>query len=241
MNTGNDDRYQSGQYLSDNPDWHASNAPWKADQIEALLRDHGLDQSIETLAEIGCGSGEILVELHRRLPASIHFTGHDISPQAHAICQPKAQPRLDFKVGDALTEAGPRYDVVMMIDVFEHIEDYMQALRRLHDRGRRAIFHIPLDLSVQGLARMSPIMTARHEVGHLHYFTRETALATLADTGWHVADERFTCGSLSLPAKHLRTRIARLPRAMGARFAPNLAARFLGGFSLLVLADSNRR
>ena len=125
----------------------------------------------------------------------------------------------------------------MMIDVFEHIEDYMTALRRLHDRGRRALFHIPLDLSVQGLLRVSPILTARSSVGHLHYFTKETALATLADTGWRVIDAEYTCGSLSLPAKHLRTHVARLPRALGMRLAPDWAARVLGGFSLLVLAE----
>ncbi|MFN3196816.1 MAG: class I SAM-dependent methyltransferase [Bradymonadia bacterium] len=237
------DRYDSGQYHLDNPDWHASHAPWKADHIEMMIRHHGLHDQISTLAEIGCGSGEILVELHRRLPDHIDLTGYDISPQAHGICSPKAGPRLQFALGDALNgplaDEAPRHDLVMMIDVFEHIEDYMAALRRLHHRGRMAIFHIPLDLSVQGLLRMKAIMQAREQVGHLHYFTRETALATLADTGWQVMDERYTCGSLSLPAKHVRTRVARLPRALGSRVAPHLAARILGGFSLLVLAQSN--
>lgn len=239
--SANDSRYASGQYKADNPDWHASNAPWKAGHIEALLHRHELTGRISTLAEVGCGSGEILAELQRRLPEHIQFTGYDISPQAMEICAPKAGPRLRFVQGDVLegplSESEPTHDVVMMIDVFEHIEDYMGALRRLHQRGRRAIFHIPLDLSVQGLLRMSPIQAARARLGHLHYFTRETALSTLEETGWRVMEERYTCGSLSLPAKHLRTVVARLPRALGARLAPHLAARILGGYSLLVLAE----
>jgi hypothetical protein len=73
-------------------------------------------------------------------------------------------------------------------------------------------------------------------VGHLHYFTKDTALATLESTGYHIEAWRFTAGSLDLPDQSVLQRIARIPRRLGFVFAPELTVRALGGCSLLVLA-----
>jgi hypothetical protein len=58
------------------------------------------------------------------------------------------------------------------------------------------------------------------------------------ETGYAVVEERFTNGGLELRRQRLRTRIAALPRAVAAAVSPNFAARWLGGFSLLVLATA---
>ena len=113
----------------------------------------------------------------------------------------------------------------------------MGFLRALNRRARNFIFHIPLDLHVSSVIRSRSIIEAREAVGHLHYFTRETALATLADTGFRVIDETFTAGGLELGRSGLATRMARLPRRLVRRLSPHAAARWLGGFSLLVLAE----
>lgn len=39
----------------------------------------------------------------------------------------------------------------MLIDVFEHIEDYMDFLRSINSRAKYFVFHIPLDMYIQGL------------------------------------------------------------------------------------------
>ena len=76
----------------------------------------------------------------------------------------------------------------MAIDVFEHVEDYFGFLRKLREKAEYKIFHIPLDLSVQTVLRSSPIIKGRKSVGHIHYFTKETALETLKDTGYEIID-----------------------------------------------------
>lgn len=96
-------------------------------------------------------------------------------------------------------------------------------------------FNIPLDISVQTVLRGSPILKVRQEVGHIHYFTKETAIATLIDTDYEIIDYFYTAASLDLPAKSIKSLLAKLPRKVMYKLNKNLTVRFLGGFSLMVL------
>lgn len=227
--------YTDGGYLENNPTWHEEHSAWKARHIADLLQKNAVKP--DTIVEVGCGAGMILVELGGMMPLVRTFTGYEISPQAFSRCSEKASDRILYKNVDVLTSPpAQRADVVMAIDVFEHVDDYIGFIRKLDQVGRYKVFHIPLDLSVSSVARSGPLARARSEVGHIHYFSRETALATLEHAGLEILDERFT--SLSIDhAVELRTRLARIPRRLIAALSPGLAARLLGGFSLLVLAE----
>lgn len=226
--------YQSGEYLEKNPCWHAADSPWKAAQILKMIRKQNLNPA--TVCEVGCGAGEILNRLHAELPAT-DFFGYEVSPQAYEICSAKTKERLQFRLGDLL-ETEERFDLLLCIDVFEHVPDYLSFLERLRGRASRFIFHIPLDLSALSLLRPARLMKTRYGVGHLHMFTAETALAVLKDTGYETLDSFFTAGGLELEKnqKRLRTVLANLPRRVLGKFSPRLAARILGGYSLLVFA-----
>ena len=97
------------------------------------------------------------------------------------------------------------------------------------------VAHIPLDLSVLSLMIDTP-MANRRSAGHLHYFTKSTALALLTDTGYTVLDSMYPTGGQFLPNKGWRTRFISPLRAVGARIAPGLNAIVLGGASIMVLA-----
>lgn len=223
--------YDSGEYLARNPDWHEADAPQKAGWIADLLKRNRLEPS--SIVEIGSGSGEVLVQLGRHFPDA-RLEGWDISPQAHAIAQPKSRPGLEFHLGAWRPKDA---DLTMAVDVFEHVEDYMGLLRRIKGAGGLKLFHIPLDLSVQGLLRGKSLMYARSTIGHLHYFCKDTALATLADCGLKVLDWRYTHGAEQLPNRKLRTRLFNIPRRMMRALNEDLAVRVMGGASMLVLAE----
>jgi 2-polyprenyl-3-methyl-5-hydroxy-6-metoxy-1,4-benzoquinol methylase len=227
--------YVGGDYQSKNPVWHVAEAPWKASQILSMIRKHML--KVRTVCEVGCGAGEILSQLHSHLPSDVVFHGYDISPQAYQLCQQRSQERLTFHLQDLAQEDVEPFDLVLTIDVVEHVEDYLGFLQRLRPKGRKHIFHIPLDISVQTVLRSSPILRGRELVGHLHYFTKETALASLRDAGYHIADYCYTAGSIEPPNRSIRQRIARFPRKIAYFLHPDLAVRILGGYSLMVLAE----
>jgi hypothetical protein len=125
----------------------------------------------------------------------------------------------------------------LAIDVFEHVEDYFGFLRNLHKNGRYKIFHIPLDITVQTVLRMSPILRSREKVRHIHYFTKDIALSTLKDTGYEIIDYFYTAGALELSSKSLKSFLSRFPRWISYKINKDLAVRILGGYSLLVLTQ----
>jgi cyclopropane fatty-acyl-phospholipid synthase-like methyltransferase len=193
---------------------------------------------VRTIVEIGCGAGGILDVLSRH-PAlrESRLSGYDLSPQAITLAQRLENPRVDFHCQDFLAQAGlPVADLLLVIDVFEHVRDYLGFLERCRDKGEYKLYHIPLDVHVSSVAR-GTFTRERYTVGHLHYFTAESALATLRDTGHEVVDSFYTDGATGLFRQHpsFKTAVANVPRWFISRLSVPWAARLLGGYSLLVL------
>ncbi len=227
------DKYTAGEYFKNNPTWHEEDSPWKAKQIHKMLLKNHL--SPKRIGEVGCGAGEILNQLHLVLPETTSFAGFEISPQAHEISKKKTKERLKFHMDDFLHQPDNSFDLLLAIDVFEHIEDYYTFLRQIHQKASYVIFHIPLDLSVQRVLLSKPILKRRKEVGHIHYFTKETALATLEDTGYEIIDHFYTSSSLDLPTTSWVYKLGKIPLRISGFINKDMTARILGGYSLLVL------
>jgi SAM-dependent methyltransferase len=226
--------YTDGSYLQNNPHWHSEDSAWKAEHLASILARNGVTPV--TVCEIGCGAGDILAHLSKRLSPGTRLVGYEISPDAYAICSPKTGGSLEFRLGNPL-EDSECFDLVMAIDVFEHVEDYFDFLRKLREKARHKLFHIPLELSAWMVARGQPLLHQRRSVGHIHHFSKETALATLEDTGYRIVDYRYTSGRTELPGIGWKSRLLKWPRKALYRAGPDVAARTLGGYSLLVLAE----
>jgi cyclopropane fatty-acyl-phospholipid synthase-like methyltransferase len=199
-----------------------------------MLERHALGP--RTVCEIGCGAGEILSLLQKRLDPETRFVGYEISPQAFELCKERANERLRFELGDVLSESHAAFDLVLMIDLIEHLEDYFDFLRRVRTKGKYKLLHVPLELSAQSVLRQTPILANRASVGHLHYFTKDLVLEVLHDVGYEVIDWFYTLSSVEEPPKSWRQRVARLPRRLAFATRPDFGVRLLGGASLLVLA-----
>jgi 2-polyprenyl-3-methyl-5-hydroxy-6-metoxy-1,4-benzoquinol methylase len=224
-------RYFDGQYAQANPSWHDEDAAWKADKIADFLRDEGVIP--ESVCEVGCGAAGVLAGLAGRMPG-VKFVGYDISPQAVELAR-RLHPDVEVRLGDPNESGSERFDLVLLVDVFEHVEDYLGFLRRVATLGKRLLCHVPLDMTALMVARAKPILKAREQVGHLHYFSKDTAIATLRDAGYDIEASRYTPDTLDLPARTTRMKIAKWPRRLGFRVAPDFTVRTLGGYSLLVL------
>lgn len=222
--------YTSGEYASKNPDWHLEHSPWKATQVSKMLAMHAIKPG--RLVEVGCGVGGILEELRNRLEPKPECAGYDVSPQAIAIAAKREAEGLKFFLGSPDPQT-VQFDVALAMDVAEHVEDYLSFIRGLKGLAEWKILHIPMDLSMLSLARPSYLALARQHVGHLHYFTLETALASVGQAGLEVKDWFLTAVELDRGTSGQK-RLQFLRRAMHS-WKPELAARILGGYSVLVL------
>jgi SAM-dependent methyltransferase len=227
--------YQSGAYLRSNPSWHVEDSPWKARQIFKMLKKHSLE--VATVGEVGCGAGGILAELSRSMPASTQFYGYEISELAFRMCSQWQADNLHFYLADLLETSAISFDLLLAMDVIEHVEDVFGFLRGLKSKGRYKVLHIPLDFHLISLLRPQILPNLRRQVGHLHYFTRETALVLLEDTGYEVLDWFYTAGALELASTTRKMAWLNGPRRFLYRLQPQLAVRLFGGFSILVLAQ----
>ena len=226
--------YQGDTYANKNPTWHEEDAPWKAKHIETILKSNAIAPT--TICEVGCGTGDILLNLSSAFPAA-KLSGYEISPHAYERAKVKETEAVRFHFGDLLEEKDLRFDVLVIADVIEHVEDYVKFIKALKPLSQYKVFHIPLDLSVQSVFRAWPIMNLREGVGHLHYFFKDTALATLKDCGYRVVDYRYTASRLELPNQAFSSQMMRLPRRLMYALNADFAVRLLGGYSLMVLAE----
>jgi SAM-dependent methyltransferase len=232
---GKRDLYTEGGYFQEHPTWHLEDSPWKAQQILRMLERHPIP--LGTVCEAGCGAGGVLRALHDNLAAEVSFVGFDISPQALALAEERNTDRLRFELRDVLAEAvSETFDLMLVIDVIEHVEDYFGFLRALRTRARHTIFHIPLDLSAQSVLRRTKLLAGRRQLGHIHNFTKDIALEALHDVGYQVVDCFYTPSAVGGRASSWKSRLAEIPREVLFRLNEDFAARSLGGFSLLVLA-----
>jgi len=163
--------YTHGNYLKKNPTWHIEDSPWKAKRIIRMMKRNNIVP--KTICEVGCRVGEILKQLQHNMDKECMFWGYEISPQAFELCKKRANERLHFELGDILQEEDVFFELILLIDLIEHLEDYFSFLRKIKLKGKYKMLHIPLDLSLQTVLRGSPIMKLRESVSHIHYFTKE--------------------------------------------------------------------
>ncbi len=226
--------YEDGAYIEKNPTWHVEDSEWKCKQIVRIM-DASQVKPL-TVVEVGCGAGEILNQLRLRLSENVTLHGYEISPQAFELCRPRERANLHFHLEDFITADTETFDLVLAIDVIEHIPDYIGFLRALRGKGRYKILHVPIEITVPAVL-LEYFATSRRQFGHLHYFTRRSALADLEDSGYHVIDWFYTANSLRFSSPFLRDKLLWLPRKVLFSISKDWAQRLLGGFHLMVLAE----
>jgi SAM-dependent methyltransferase len=227
--------YRDGSYLKYNPSWHVEESPFKVRQILRMIERQKLTP--KSVCDVGCGAGLVLAELQPHLSSDCICWGYDVSPDALTLCANRGNENLRFRLRDIRKDQiDTFFELLLMLDVFEHVEDYIGLVRAVRSKAKQKLFHVPLDLSVQAVARKNGLLRRRDDHAHLHYFTKETALRTLTDVGYRLVDYFYTPRCIEL-GDRLVQKVARLPRMLSYGISPDLTVRVLGGYSLMVLAE----
>jgi SAM-dependent methyltransferase len=245
------DIYTHDEYLTKHPTWHVEESPWKVQYLLQLMaRNHLAPQ---TICEVGCGAGEILRLLEERMDKQCRFWGYEISPQAYQMAMGRANERLQFMLADLRDEPAVHFDLILIMDVLEHLEDYFSLLRAIHPMSEYKIVQIPLDVSVRSVLS-GHLIEYRELYGHIHYFTKELGLWMLRDVGYDILDycyakeSDFTPGARLEPWAEVLHHPRTLPRALfrrvrrGAKtlvvraLGDDMAERIFGEWRLMMLA-----
>lgn len=228
--------YSSGEYFSDHRRY-ADDAPFKAQGfLNLFLRFSTLNSlRINSLIDVGCGSGEVVAILKTRLEENGFdlktVKGYDVYPGVENLTREGIDyVRADFCRSDDFA------DLVTLFDVVEHVPDPIGFMARIAQRCNMVALHLPLDNSFNYAVR-DRFRSRLRDPGHLLVMDSAYALNLLAMAGLKVVDYDYThsfqspSGCCSLLAK-----VAFPFRYAMARVSPWLLSKTLGGVSMMALA-----
>lgn len=224
------DKYNSGEYLATHPKWHAEDSPFKAANIRTLMQRSGLSPT--TIVEVGCGAGGVIADIANAYPDS-QCVGYDISADAINLCAVHWAPNLKYIQGD-FGETDARADLVISCDVLEHVDDYLGFIRMLGSRASHVILNIPLEICVANVL-LKRFDHSRALWGHLHYFSKETAIASVQHAGLEIEGHLVALGGIAR-ANSIWLKLAAIPRFMLLALGRNFSSMLLGGCSLVLHA-----
>jgi hypothetical protein len=226
------DPHINGDYFRKHPSWHIEYSGWKAGHIFRFLQRKNLHP--KTVGEVGCGAGEVLKQLQGKMEPDVRFWGWDVAPPAIEMAKKRENERLQFSVADFGTIESPQLDLLMALEVVDHVEHYLGFLRMLKSRALLKLFSFSLDISVQSAIRAGAFLQRRTVHNHLHHFSKETALSALEYTGFKVLDWQLIP---VLPGSSILATLAKPIRTPFFAVAPDLTVRLFGGYSLLAIAE----
>jgi len=194
MNMETEQRHQESQYafpyhhvvkFSDRSFSHMRDLGWGVEYAAhtTAVLDTLKHTQFNSLLDVGCGDGKLLFET-KKIFADKILEGVDYSENAIRFAQ-AFSPKLVFHVGDitdAQTLSGKKYDVITLIEVFEHIppkarESFVTGLFRLLNDGGKLIITVP--------SANTPV----HE-RHYEHFTKET-LAKALKSNFAIEETHF--------------------------------------------------
>jgi 2-polyprenyl-3-methyl-5-hydroxy-6-metoxy-1,4-benzoquinol methylase len=166
---------------------HNSSNPVQRALIAHFLRRVGelvLARSPKNILEIGCGEGYVLRAL-RDAGVRCPMRGIDFSETAIAEARDRV-PEAEFLVQDAaaLADDGQRFDVVLMIEVLEHLPDpkrMLEVLSRLAER--HVVLSVPWEPFFRGLnlARGKHIKALGNDPEHIQHWSRTSFQSFVGD------------------------------------------------------------
>lgn len=214
-------QYINGEYLLKNPDWHICDAEWKAKEVCKIISRN--DIKPKNVYDIGCGVGKVGYFIEKYLKCKV--IGYDISPQAVKIAQKVSS--IECICADFTKTETKKSDLILCLDVVEHIQNYQTFLKQIKNRSKYVVFHIPLD---EVILEAEYKIHMREKYGHLVHFTKETALNLLSEN-YRVIDWFYTDDYEIGGFKEYKERAETYERNQ------ELAARLFSHFNVMVLAQ----
>lgn len=226
------DAHVNGEYLRKNPTWHVEHSPWKAGNVLRLLDRHNLNPG--TVCDVGCGVGEVLRQLQLKMNPDCRFWGYDVASDAIRMAKARENERLQFELADFTAIETKRFDLLVMTEVVDHVEDCFRFLRSLRDRAEWKAFSFSLDFSTESSLRPGALLGWRETISHLHQFNQPIVMDLLRRTGYEVVDYYYA--PWHCQPSHLAARLKRGLSNLLFKINPDLAARVFIGYNLIVLA-----
>jgi ubiquinone/menaquinone biosynthesis C-methylase UbiE len=167
-------------------------ARWLTDRFIAEVEERVTRARPISILDVGCGEG-VLSERFARLMPDVPITGLDVpDPGLEEEWRRRAKANLSFVAGSAYELPYPddSFDLVMALEVFEHLEHPAKALSEMQRVARRGLL---LSVPWEPVWRVTNVLAGRYirdlgnTPGHIQHWSRH-AFVDLASTAGAVRD-----------------------------------------------------
>lgn len=143
----------------------------------------------ESIHEVGCGEGRLVLEMHRR--KSVYLRGTDISEVLIPDLKSKKIKNTSFETKSIydLEPTVDHADVIVCCEVLEHLDDPVKALRVLHSLGaRKYILSVPREpiWRILNMARLKYLPDFGNTPGHFQNWSSKGFVKLLETNGFRV-------------------------------------------------------
>lgn len=176
--------------LDTEAEWLSRSARQKADSVERLLSAGNIRP--ESILELGCGTGALLVELQKRKIAD-HVYGLDYSSHAIEYVR-RVAPAIQVAAGDVTDFENPfdrdSFDVIVLSHTLEHLEQPMDFLRAIHSiKFTYLVIEVPLENLFFGRIKAAMIDRSANPAGHVQFFSGGSFRKLVSEAGYQIIDQ----------------------------------------------------
>lgn len=176
--------HYEGAYSSRELQWRRICAVDKVGNLEALVGNN----AVETVLEVGCGTGAVLAEVARKHIGRSHM-GIDVADPGVHTDEAAVRLRLLEYDGEAIPFPAKSFDLVYSSHVIEHVPDPRSLLREIGRVSKRLIYvEVPCELHARTNHRD---LQATLNIGHINAFTPESFLILLQTAGLTIVEAQL--------------------------------------------------
>jgi SAM-dependent methyltransferase len=241
------DFYNVDEYGNVNRSWHQEDSKWKVDLFkkifpEKVVQNLGAKKKTISVLEVGCGAGMVLYYfcewVKQVTDCSVQPIGLDISPYALSLAEENV-PNLRSHCSSIIKSSDLKADILLCIDVLEHLEDPIQNLRVMVNMSPILLLRVPLEMDL--VSRLIGQKRTKRRYGHINFFSSSRLLSTLRDSGLKVVDFSYSVGALNLktdPQASIFIKLVRLIRRTAWKMDPSICLQIFGGTAIEIFAKS---
>jgi SAM-dependent methyltransferase len=198
--------YLKDEYLIKNPSLHEEDSPWKVSKIAPLVDtfiNHINKKDEINLLDVGGGAGLILgaisTYIEKNFGIKVNKYALDLSASMLGV-QKQRNPDLKLALNEDIckTSLGDKQmDLVLLIDVLEHVTDPAEALQEIKRISRFSILKVPLEDNLTGrtwnfIKRGAPRRDGIEKFGHINSYSFSRLRYQIEKHAGHVLDFYFT-------------------------------------------------
>lgn len=179
-----EDIFNEQTYIEHNPTLGYEDVNYKFSYIRQLLNELNFNNQEISILDVGGGGGflgKVIAEYFISKRIKVKFYALDVSLKMLEV-QKSNNPYITGVFNCYLDEleVDAPFDLLLMIDVIEHIPDKDAASRKIQQICDYALYNIPTEVNLMALLKNIYMKNnyykmQRASLGHLHFFTYNTA------------------------------------------------------------------